>query len=331
MFLNRTFKYINIVPNSCSEVAVVTFKEDFGLEKVIEQVIGNKVFYTTKYLIVRQNEGEFKEDEPIILLKVITTGEGLMRTINQVEVLAKPNESVVVIDRNVDEYYSSHVVLKALSIKARKNVKAIVISGRNHNVTFAYLEDIQLSLPLKLLLVDVVPPRPSRLNFLSNILQKMSALKKHIHLELVEIDLTKIIREASREGLTYTTCFDNEIGMNNVITDVYLLKKIVSEGNLKCINIVGCELLLHTLKELNYFNEVKLNLWDVCPFHRAVKMMDRIEADVLIVRCCKAKSNVRVLTGYSKTLALLPWPTQLEDFLKALTEVIKVMLKVRAD
>jgi hypothetical protein len=119
--------------------------------------------------------------------------------------------------------------------------------------------------------------------------------------------------------------------MNNVVSDVCLLKKMVCEGNLKCINIVGCELLLHTLKELNYFNEVKLNLWDVCPFHRAVKMMDRIEADVLIVRCCKAKSNVRVLTGYSKTLALLPWPTQLEDFLKALTEVIKVMLKVRAD
>ncbi len=321
-----------LTPKHCSQVAVINAGERFCLEKTVEDLLGNLIFYLTKYVILREREGELTSGERASIIEVNTEGEKgeFLRTIVGGKVLAAPKECLTLYDPNIDEFALNQVVLRVASVKSSEKVKAVILSGRNKNITFVYFGNQKISPPLKIMLVDVTPPRPSRLEILSRTAFVSGLISELIEIRSSNVNTSEKINEAIKGGrLVFTPCLTDEILALNPSFSSF--KALVKSKSNDAKDLFGCSLSLTVLRELGrkMKTDFQASLRDICPLHE----VRGLGADVqgFIVRCCKVVEDMKTIHIRGKPIIVLPWTPSLGDFVKAIDYMVTLVMGLMVD
>jgi len=320
-----------IIPKHCSEVSVINVGKGFSPDKVMEDLIGKLTFYLTKYVILRERGGKIKSGERSSILKLRTEGEHILKTIIGVEVIAYPDNCTTIVDPIIDEFALNQIVLRAASARLTEDVKAVILSGRNENITFVYLNNKELKIPIKIMLVDVIPPKPSRLDTLTKLSMDSRLISKHIKIESFNIDASEVVKDNySEERVTFTPCPTEETlrPHQSSISFATIAERVKSCKDTIRIDLVGCSLSYAALNKLK--NRLGLNLEvslrDICPLHTARKAVREAEVEGFIVRCCKVVEDPIARHLNNKPLMILPWAPSIGEFVKSIDELIKQII-----
>lgn len=316
-----------LTPQHCAEVSVINAGKGFTPETALADLRGHPTYALTRYMIVRERDGRLRSGDRAAVLEVQTEGDQLVKTIVGGTVVASPEQCMTVVDPTLDEFTVNHVVLRAVAARTRDGVQAVILSGRSENVTFVYLGDHALKLPLKILLVDTVPPRPSRLEMLAKAARAAGQLSDHLHVESVNVDAATLVQEARRGGrLAFTPCPIGEPvdGAPSITSFAAIAERAVRSTPPLSIDLIGCSLSLATLnrvKERRGLN-VEATLRDICPLHAARGAAATADTQGFITRCCKTVEGTRVIHFRGKPVLVLPWAPSLGDFMKAVDALV---------
>lgn len=296
----------------------------------MEELVGKPTFYLTKYVILRERDGQLKSGERASIIKVRTEGGDLLKTIVGGGVLAQPDKCVTIADPTMDEFTLNQVALRAASARLNDEVEAVILSDRNENITFVYLGEQDLRIPLKILLVDTIPPRPSRLEALTRGARVSELISEHINIESLNLDASEMVKETLRVGRqVFTPCPMGEpLNLHQSITSFEaIVKRAESSKPTLSIDLIGCPLsqaVLNRLKKSMGLN-LEVSLRDICPLHAAREAAPRADVQGFIVRCCKIIEGAKVIHISRRPLIALPWAPSLGDFVKAIDDLVRLV------
>ncbi len=302
----------------------------FSPEKNMEKLMGKPTYYLTRYVILRERDDKLRSGERASIIEVRTEGENLLKTIVGGKVLAHPDKCVSIADPAIDEFTLNQVVLRAVSARIHDEAEAVILSGRNENVTFVFLGEQDMKVPLKIMLVDTIPPRPSRLEALTTAARASGQISEHIKIESLNVDASELVEEVYREGrLVFTPCPIGEpLSPHQSITSFAdIVERAESGKPTLSIDLIGCSLsqaTLNRLKETMGLN-LEVTLKDICPLHAARKVAPRVDAQGFIVRCCKSVESTRTIHIRGKPVMVLPWAPSLGDLVKAFDDLVTLV------
>ncbi len=305
----------------------------FTPEAALADLRGHPTYYQTRYIIVREREGPLRSRDRVAVLEVETAGDQLVRTIVGGTVVAHPEECLVVVDPSLDEFTVNHVVLRAVATRPHAGVKAVVLSGRGENVTFVALDDCAVTVPLTILVVDTVPPRPSRLETLAQAARAAGQLSDHLHVEIRNVDAAALVEESQRGGRqVFTPCLIGELedGSPVITSFADLADRAARDPRPVSLDLIGCSLSQATLNRIMERRglRVEATLRDICPLHAARDAAATSEAQGCITRCCKTVEEPRSIHLRGKPALVLPWAPSLGDFVKAVDAVVGRILEL---
>jgi len=320
-----------LIPKHCAEVSVINVGKGFSPDKTMEKLLGKPTFYLTKYVILREGGGQLKSGERASIIKLRTDGDHLMKTIVGGEVLAHPEKCLTITDPTIDEFIPNQVILKAVSARLNNDVEGVVLSGRNENITFVYLREQKIKLPLKILLVDTIPPKPSRLRVLYDVSKSSNLLSEHINIEVLNVDASKMLKETYNEGrIAFTPCPTEEL--SNTYQPITSLATITNkaENNKPLLNIdlIGCSLSRAALNRLTKKMglNIEVSLRDICPLHTTRKVAPTTEVQGIILRCCKATESAIAIQIKNKPIIILPWAPSIGEFVNAIDSLVNLVI-----
>jgi hypothetical protein len=316
-----------LTPKHCAEVSVINAGKGFSPEKTMEELISKPTYYLTRYIILREKDGKLRSGDRASILEVKTEGENLLKTIVGGKVLVHPDKCLTITDPAIDEFTLNRVVLRAISERMNDETEAVILSGRNENATFVFLDEQDLKVPLKILLVDTIPPKPSRLEALTRTAKASALISQHIKIESLNVDASEMVKESCREGrLVFTPCPTEEpLSQHPSITSFAdIVERAKSGKPTLSIDLIGCSLsqaTLNRLKETMGLN-LDVSLRDICPLHAAREAAPQADAQGFIVRCCKTMESTRVIHIRGKPLMVLPWAPSIGDLVKAFDDLV---------
>lgn len=320
-------------PHHCAEVSVFNAGAGFTPEVALADLRGHPTYYQTRYIIVREREGSLHPRDRVAVLEVEATGDQLVRTIVGGTVVAPPEECLVVVDPSLDEFTVNHVVLRAVAARTDAGVKAVVLSGRGENVTFVALDDCDVPVPLTILVVDTVPPRPSRLERLAQAARAAGQLSDHLHIEIRTVDAAALVQAAQRGGRqVFTPCPIGELGDRPPVITSFatIADRAAKDPRPVSFDLIGCSLSQTTLNRIMERRglHVEATLRDVCPLHAARDAAATSDAQGCIARCCKTVAEPRAIHLRGKPALVLPWAPSLGDFLEAVDAVVGRIMRL---
>jgi hypothetical protein len=316
-----------LTPKHCAEVSVINAGKGFSSEKTLEELMGKPTYNLTRYIILRESDGRLRSGDRASIIEVRTEGEDLLKTVVEGKVLAYPDKCVVIADPAIDEFTVNQVVLKAVSARINDEMEAVILSGRNENVTFVFLGEQDLNIPLKILLVDTIPPSPSRLEALARRARASEQISEHIEIKSLNVDASEMVKESCKGGrLVFTPCpTEDPLSHHISITSFTDIAEKAGSGKpTLSIDLIGCTLsrvTLNRLKEIMGLN-LEVSLRDICPLHAAREVAPRVDVQGFIVRCCKTMESTRVIHVRGKPVMVLPWAPAVRDIVKALDDLV---------
>ena len=306
---------------------MINVGKGFSPEKTMEKLVGKPTFYLTRYVILRERDGQLKSGERASIIKLRTDGGRLLKTIVGGQVLAHPDKCLTIADPTIDEFILNQVVLRAASASLNDDVEGVILSGRNENITFVYLHKQEIKIPLKILLVDTIPPKPSRLDTLTKVSRASGLVSEHINIESLNVDATEMVKETCSEGrVAFTPCPTEEfLNTHQSITSfATIANRAESSKPLLSIDLIGCSLsraALNRLKKIMGLN-IEVSLRDICPLHAARKVAPMADVQGFIVRCCKTTEGTKAIHINDKPLIILPWAPSLGEFVNAIDDLL---------
>ncbi|MCW4037518.1 MAG: hypothetical protein NWF13_02150 [Candidatus Bathyarchaeota archaeon] len=322
-----------LTPKHCAEVNVINAGKGFSPEKTLEELMGKPTYYLTRYIIVRESDGRLRSGDRASIIEVRTEGGDLLKTVVGGKVLAHSDKCVVIADPAIDEFTLNQVVLKAVSARINDEVEAVILSGRNENVTFVFLGEQDLKVPLKILLVDTIPPSPSRLEVLARRARASEQISEHIEIESLNVDASEMVKEACSGGrLVFTPCpIEEPLSHHTSITSFAdIAEKAESGKPTLSIDLIGCSLSRVTLNRLKEIMGLSLevSLRDICPLHAAREVAPRVDVQGFIVRCCKTMESPRAIHVRGKPVMVLPWAPSVGDLVKAVDDLVGLVTRL---
>jgi hypothetical protein len=322
-----------LTPKHCAEVSVINAGKGFSPEKTLEELMSKPTYYLTRYIILRESDGQLRSGDRSSIIEVRTEGENLLKTIVGGKVLAHPDKCVTITDPTIDEFTLNQVVLRAVSARINDEVKAVILSGRNENVTFVFLGEQDLNIPLKILLVDTTPPSPSRLETLARRARASEQISKHIKIESLNVDASEMVKEACGEGrLVFTPCpIEEPLSHHTSITSFAAIAERAESGKpTLSVDLIGCSLSRATLNRLKEITGLSLevSLRDICPLHAAREVAPRVGVHGFIVRCCKTLEGTRAIHIRGKPVMVLPWAPSVGDLVEAVDDLVGLVTRL---
>ena len=319
-----------LTPKHCAEVSVINAGKGFSPEIIMEELMGKPTYYLTRYVVLRERDDKLRSGERASILEVRTEGKDLLKTIVGGKVLVPSDKCVTIVDLAIDEFSLNQVVLRAVSARKHDKVEAVILSGRNENITFVFLGKKDLKVPLKILLVDTIPPRPSRLESLTTAARALGEISEHIKIESLNVDAYELVKEAYKEDrLVFTPCPIGESlnPLKSITNFADLVERAKSGKQTLSIDLIGCSLsqtTLNRLKETMGLN-LEVTLRDICPLHAARKVASQSDAHGFIVRCCKTVESTRTIHIRGKPLMVLPWAPSVNELVKAFDDMVTLV------
>lgn len=240
-----------------------------------------------EYAVVRL----FKSDEP-----------GLFRKVDGYEIVSLPEETVYVEEPEMDVLNTPALA----RLQARFPGKAVVVRGMFSHINF--IKGIE---PLRLMVVDNVPPSPSKLGVLVDIALASGFVDHPIVKEERIIDMAEKVSEV-RTGAVMFPC---RVSKLHADIPYYFLDD--APEKVEDVTLIGCHLSQRIYRSL-YGSDVPFI--NVCP-------ADFTDPDVpTIVKCCKVKEGHEI----DGNVVRVPWGATVPEVVDALNDLFSADYPRRA-
>ena len=253
-------------------------------EHISELMRGWTAYVRTDDLVLRNG------DSYAVVRLVKSQEPGLFRKVVDFEILSLPEETVYVEEPDMDVLNTPALA----ALQARHPGKAVVVRGMFSHINF--IKDIE---PLRLMVVDNVPPSPAKLGVLVDIALGSGFVDHPIVKEERIIDMAEKVSEV-RTGAVMFPC-----RVSNLHADIPFCFLDDAPEDPGDVTLIGCHLSQRIFRSL-YDRDVPFV--NVCP-------ADFVEPGVkTIVKCCKVKQG-HELDG---DVVRVPWGATVPEVVDAI-------------
>ena len=268
----------------CKDVSMHDVDIPLDREHISELMRGWTAYVRTDDLVLRNG------DSYAVVRLVKSQEPGLFRKVVDFEILSLPEETVYVEEPDMDV-----LNIPALAaLQARHPGKAVVVRGMFSHINF--IKDIE---PLRLMVVDNVPPSPAKLGVLVDIALGSGFVDHPIVKEERIIDMAEKVSEV-RTGAVMFPC-----RVSNLHADIPFCFLDDAPEDPGDVTLIGCHLSQRIFRSL-YDRDVPFV--NVCP-------ADFVEPGVkTIVKCCKVKQG-HELDG---DVVRVPWGATVPEVVDAI-------------
>ncbi len=263
-----------MLPGHCKDVAVKDVSFPLTRENIDRAIEGKRAYTRCDHYVLRNCE------DLAVVRVVKEEGKELFRPIVEHEVVSLPQTTVFIQDDSVD-------VINAPSmarIAQRHPGMTVVVQGLFNHISFIEPTEV-----LELMVVDVVPPSPSKLS----VLVERALVSGLIDLPVVpsyhEIDLNEKVQEVTTEGVLFPCQASGLVATGMVY---YLDQMPMMSGD---VTLIGCDLSARIYRSL-YPRDVERI--EMCPQELAPR-----DGRKCLVKCCKVRDGFQIKDG----MAIVPW------------------------
>ncbi len=270
----------------CKDVSV---KEvDFSLdEETILSQMKTWVSYTRTEFVVLVNGN----DRAVVRTEK-KSGAGLFRELDDFEIVSLPKDTV----------FFEDPVLDVLNTPALANIqlkfpgKTVVVRGMFSHINF--IKDLK---PIKLRVLDNIPPEPSKLGVLVRVALQSGFIDHPIILEDLEISMKDRIKDVKTSSVMFPCRVS---GLESKIPFSFLDD---APPEPKDVTLIGCGLSKRIYVSL--YNKEPDAFLDVCPPNFAID--DGVKT---ITKCCKVKNGHKI----EGCVATVPWGATVPEVVDAI-------------
>jgi len=282
-----------MIPQHCGDVGVAEVSFPLTEENLRKHFLGRRSYTKTKFCAVKSGN-----DWAVIQISKKRT-KNLFQPVESIKVLSLPGRTCFVHEPDLDVLHIGNL----LKVQSRHPGKMVVFQGRFEHISF-----VDVKVPARIRLIDVVPPNPSKLISIVKELVGDSLSLLKIDVELINI--LDLVKETKADAVLLP-CRSSYDGIADKVgkRKHYFLDQApeLSEKQIKSSVLVGCSLSARIFEEI-YGS--KPNLANIC-VRESMKAKDGIPT---ISRCCKIKKDVEVDDG----LIIVPWGANVCEVAEAL-------------
>jgi hypothetical protein len=268
----------------CKDISL--HEVDFSLteENISEAVLGWAVYTRTEYIVLRN-----KEDLAVVKISKGGSGE-LFKKVIGVEMISLPEDTIFIKDKETDVLNLPSLVL----VQERHPGKTVVVEGM-----FSHIGFVSRLQGMKLRVIDIVPPRPSKLRVLIGIALSSGFIDLPVIPEYTDVDLADKIGCVGTEAAMFP-CRGSGLTAD---MPLYFLDGAPDVGH--DITLIGCVLSNRIYRSI-YNKDVPFV--NICP-------ADAVPDDGVktIIKCCKIKEGY-VIEGNT---AKVPWGATVPEIVDA--------------
>jgi hypothetical protein len=254
-------------------------------------LLGRPVYRRTEFIVAA------RDGEHAVVQVAHDVGEAIVAPVRDVRVLARPDEVAFVTDPSVDTGNASQMARAA----ARAGARVTVVQGRYEHVNF-----IVEPAPLRVLVVEVVPPEPPKLLEMASAVVDYDEDLPPVELDFEPIDLRELAAAHPAERYLFPCrCAGLDVGAPVDFLDA-------GPPAAAPWTLVGCERSRQIHVAL-YGAEPHARV-DFCPAKRA-----RADGPTLL-KCCLHERGIEQSGGRS----IVPWGATLEEVRAALRGLVGV-------
>lgn len=279
-----------MLPDHCKDVSVRDVNFKLTLENILDHARGKKAYTRTEYMILRHGE------ENAIIRVHKKVGKELFRIIENIEVIALPEQVVMIKDESVDVLDLSQMS----QLAERHSGKFVIVQGLFNHVSFIGPDDGK-----EVFVFDVVPPNPPKLFVL---------VQKALSAGLVNLPLIPRQETLDLNELCHTVTGDimfpcKASGVKVNRNAIYLDETPELEGE---VTLIGCDLSRRIFKSI--YGRSPAGFIDMCPQNLAPR-----DGKKRILKCCRIREGFEL----HDNLAIVPWGATVKEIADALNALFK--------
>ncbi|MBN1134729.1 MAG: hypothetical protein JXA38_07465 [Methanosarcinaceae archaeon] len=233
----------------------------------------NTIYFLTEYLLVEQEKRSGISEYS--LYHVIKSGEGLLQTVESLEVIASGSQVIKYgKDLNIKD---RALLIETASRLCLGNVNTVIFTGVDKHLTFVHNPDMSSILEIEI--VDVTPPIPS---WLTHVVRRLEASGIFGDFAVRFSENVTDLRQFEGKNTVFP-CSTSELKGKYLDSDV-----ITENGSL----VVGCDISKSIFE--TRFPGLEYSLVNICPFKSDIFKPSK----PFITRCCCSdKSGLVTLNG----------------------------------
>lgn len=272
----------------CKDVSMHDVDFPLTRESIAGLMDGWRSYVRTEALVLRHG------DEYAVVELHKRPGTGLFRDLDGYDIVSLPEDTVF---EEIPDLDVLNVPAMA-EVQSRHPGKAVVVRGMFSHIS--YVKDLE---PLRLVVVDNVPPSPSKLGVLVRRALASGFVERPIVPEDRIIDMASKVSEVSTPAVMFP-CRVSHLTADRP----FLFLDDAPEVNCE-VTLIGCHLSRRIYREL-YGSDVPVFV-NVCP-------ADYVDPEEMtIVKCCKVK------TGHERegNLVRVPWGATVPEVVEAVNDL----------
>ena len=275
-----------ILPDHCKDVSLRHVDFPLTEENIVLRASGMKAYTRTDFMVLRNRS------ETAVIRVHKREGKELFREIMDVDIVSLPKDTVYLEDERIDVLNLSQMAEQVL----RHEGRTVVVSGMFNHVSFLKTDEV-----LRLRVLDVVPPLPSKLSVL---------VARALSTGLVELPIVPLVEdidlnEKEAKVRTEAVMFPCRASGLRSRKKVFYLDE-TPDLDLEEITLVGCDLSRRIFRSIYGYDPESV---DMCP--KNLVMEDDVPT---IIKCCKVKEGCEV----RGSIAMVPWGATTLDVAEAI-------------
>lgn len=275
----------------CKDVSVRDVDFSLDEDSISAMMEGWTAYVRTEYLVLRHG------DELAVVELRKSGGDGLFRRLESFGIVSLPKDTAFVDDPSLDVLNTPALARLQLAHPG----KTVVVRGM-----FSHINFVKGLEPVRLMVVDNVPPSPAKLG----VLVDMALASGFVDLPIVKEERVIDMASCAKSAETGAVMFPCRV--SGLTADVpYMFLDDAPEEVPEDVTLVGCHLSRRIFEAL-YRRDVPF--MNVCP-------ADYVDEKVkTIVKCCKVKSG-HVIEG---NVARVPWGATVPEVVEAINALFGV-------
>ncbi len=281
----------NFVPLPYRHVSVQPYHGQMTEEAICAHLLGKDSYRRTRYVVLENDH------QCAVAAVSRESEEPLFSDITAVEVLALPDTCTLVEDSEVDPGNPSALAAKALALDTG-NEATLVVRGLYQHVNFIYHPN-----PIKIRVIEVVPPQPAKLLALA---RKVLSYADLPALQLVSenFELRDLAATASNAESYLIPCRASGLGFDK---PTYFLDERPARQNW---TMIACE---RSRQIHQHFYGDEAPRVEMCP-----RKLTQDDGSLTLVKCCLLENHIEVDDNW----AVVPWGANLAQVEEALKQLI---------
>lgn len=283
---------LNFVPLPYRQVSVQPYSGLMTEAAILDYLQGRDSYRRTRFIILHHKK--------VCAIAQVAHGsdEPLFSPITEAQIVALPEACRWIEDGSVDTANPSALVASALRHGATET-DTVVVSGLDGHVNF-----IHHPCPIKIRVVDVVPPESAKLFRMAQQVLTFAELPA-IQLVLENIDLRDLAKEMPEAEAYLVPCRASGLEFD---APTYFLDERPERQNW---TMLACE--RSSQIHRHFYGEADAPRLDFCPRNRV-----QPDGRLTLIKCCLLEDQIEVKNGY----AVVPWGATLKHVQAALQALL---------